>query len=112
MRLKLKESPVFQAMKEAGETARNPLRESFRGRQRIKMILVALFGIAAGLTVIWYTAQFQALYFLQNSLRIDDTAARAMIGVAAFVLDVLVRPVRLAVRQDRAQAADRHRLCR
>ena len=72
VRLKLKESPVFQAMKEAGKTARNPLRESFRGRHQLKMILVALFGIAAGLTVIWYTAQFQALYFLQNALRIDD----------------------------------------
>ena len=83
VRLKLKESPVFQAMKAAGTTARNPLRESFRGWQRTKMILVALFGIAAGLTVIWYTAQFQALYFLQNSLRIDETAARTMIGVAA-----------------------------
>jgi len=84
VRLKLKESPVFQAMKEAGETARNPFRESFRGRYQVKMILVALFGIAAGLTVIWYTAQFQALYFLQNALRIDDTAARLMVGVAAF----------------------------
>nr|MDQ4088654.1 MHS family MFS transporter [Pseudomonadota bacterium] len=83
VRLKLKESPVFQAMKAAGKTARNPLKESFKGWQRTKMILVALFGIAAGLTVIWYTAQFQALYFLQNSLRIDDTSARAMIGVAA-----------------------------
>lgn len=83
VRLKLKESPVFQAMKEAGETARHPLRESFRGKQQLKMIFVALFGIAAGLTVIWYTAQFQSLYFLQNALRIDDTAARAMIGVAA-----------------------------
>jgi MFS family permease len=83
IRLKLKESPVFQAMKDAGKTARHPLRESFRGWHRVKMILVALFGIAAGLTVIWYTAQFQALYFLQNSLRIEDTAARAMIGVAA-----------------------------
>jgi MFS family permease len=83
VRLKLKESPVFQAMKEAGTTAGNPVKESFRGWPRTKMILVALFGIAAGLTVIWYTAQFQALYFLQNSLRITDTAARAMIGVAA-----------------------------
>ncbi|MEA3042629.1 MAG: hypothetical protein QOH47_467 [Sphingomonadales bacterium] len=83
VRLKLKESPVFKAMKAAGETAGNPLKESFRGWQRTRMILVALFGIAAGLTVIWYTAQFQALYFLQNSLRIEDTAARAMIGVAA-----------------------------
>ncbi|MGQ0660859.1 MFS transporter [Sphingosinicella sp.] len=85
VRLKLKESPVFQAMKEAGETARNPITESFRGRHQVKMVIVALFGVAAGLTVIWYTAQFQALYFLQNALRIDDTAARAMIGAAAFV---------------------------
>ena len=84
VRLKLKESPVFKAMKEAGKTARNPLRESFRGRHQTKMIFVALFGIAAGLTVIWYTAQFQALYFLQSSLRIDDNSARLMIGVAAF----------------------------
>ena len=84
VRLKLKESPVFQAMKAAGKTSRNPLRESFRGGRQIKLIFVALFGIAAGLTVIWYTAQFQALYFLQNSLRIDDTAARTMIGIAAF----------------------------
>src|SRR4051812_37303709 len=83
VRLKLKESPVFQAMKEAGQTAGNPLKESFKGGKRTKMILVALFGVAAGLTVIWYTAQFQALYFLQNALRIEDTAARAMIGVAA-----------------------------
>jgi len=83
VRLKLKESPVFQAMKQAGTTARNPLRESFRGWHRTRNILVALFGIAAGLTVIWYTAQFQALYFLQSSLRIDDTAARLMIGIAA-----------------------------
>lgn len=83
IRLKLKESPVFQAMKDSGETSNNPLKESFSSWPRVKMILVALFGIAAGLTVIWYTAQFQALYFLQNALRIDDNAARLMIGVGA-----------------------------
>ena len=85
VRLKLKESPVFQAMKEAGELARNPLKESFATRANVKLILVALFGIAAGLTVIWYTAQFQAMYFLQNALRIEDTAARTMIGAAALI---------------------------
>ncbi|MBV8686467.1 MAG: MFS transporter [Alphaproteobacteria bacterium] len=83
VRLKLKESPVFQAMKEAGELARNPLTESFATRGNVKLVLVALFGIAAGLTVIWYTAQFQAMYFLQNALRMEDTPARAIIGVAA-----------------------------
>jgi MFS family permease len=83
VRLKLKESPVFQAMKEAGEVAKNPLKETFATWSNVKLVLVALFGIAAGLTVIWYTAQFQAMYFLQNALRIEDTAARAMIGAAA-----------------------------
>jgi MFS family permease len=83
VRLKLKESPVFQAMKAAGETAGNPLKESFDTGAKWKLILVALFGIAAGLTVIWYTAQFQGLYFLQNALHIEDNAARLMIGVAA-----------------------------
>jgi MFS family permease len=83
IRLKLKESPVFKAMKEAGETARNPVSESFDSWPKVKMILVALFGIAAGLTVIWYTAQFQALYFLQNALRIEDEAARLIVGFGA-----------------------------
>lgn len=83
VRLKLKESPIFQAMKVAGTTARNPIRESFNTWSNNKMVLVALFGIAAGLTVIWYTAQFQALYFLQNSLRIEDNLARLLVGIAA-----------------------------
>jgi MFS family permease len=83
VRLKLKESPVFKAMKDAGETAANPLRESFDNWAKIRLFLVALFGIAAGLTVVWYTAQFQALYFLQNTLRVDDIAARLIIGVGA-----------------------------
>jgi MFS family permease len=83
VRMKLSESPVFQAMKDSGAIARNPLKESFDSWPKIKMVLVALFGVAAGMTVIWYTAQFQALYFLQNSLRIEDNAARLMIAVAA-----------------------------
>ena len=83
VRLKLKESPVFKAMKDAGEIAQNPLRESFGSWAKVRMILVALFGIAAGLTVVWYTAQFQVLYFLQNSLRIEDNAARILVGSAA-----------------------------
>ncbi|HTU09649.1 MAG TPA: MFS transporter [Allosphingosinicella sp.] len=84
VRLKLKESPVFQAMKDGGHIEKHPLRESFRTWHRVKMILVVLFGIAAGLTVIWYTAQFQGLYFLRNALRIEDVAAETMVGISAF----------------------------
>ncbi len=60
MRLKLSESPVFQAMKEAGETADNPFVESFTYPGNKKRIFVALFGVTGVLTTIWYTAFFSA----------------------------------------------------
>ena len=85
IRLKLHESPVFRQMQAEGEIAHNPLRESFDSWAKVRRILVALFGVAAGLTVIWYTAQFQSLYFLQSALRIEDTAARLIVGGAAIV---------------------------
>jgi MFS family permease len=84
VRLKLKESPVFKEMKDKGEVARNPLRESFDSWPKVRRILLALFGLSAGLTVIWYVGQFQSLYFLQNSLRVEDSVARLLVGAAAF----------------------------
>jgi MFS family permease len=83
VRLKLHESPVFREMQAEGAIAKNPLRESFDSWAKVKLVLVALFGVSAGLTVIWYTAQFQSLYFLQNALRIEDNAARLIVGAAA-----------------------------
>ncbi|MHA6718922.1 MFS transporter [Sphingomonas sp. RS6] len=92
MRLKLSESPVFKAMKAAGETARNPFVESFTYPGNKRRLFVALFGIAAGLTVIWYTAMFSVLSFLSGPMRIDQTAAQlitaagALLGTGFFVL--------------------------
>ncbi len=85
IRMKLSESPVFQAMKAAGTTSKNPLRDSFAEPGNIKRIFVAMFGVAAGLTVIWYTAQFQTLYFLQQTTRIDPTTAQELIGLSIVV---------------------------
>ncbi len=85
IRLKLSESPVFQAMKAAGTTSKNPLRDSFAEPGNVKRIFVAMFGIAAGLTVIWYTAQFQTLYFLQQTTRIDTTTAQMLIGLSTVI---------------------------
>jgi len=85
MRFKLSESPVFQKMKEAGELSRNPIRESFTYPGNKKRIFVALFGIAAGLTVIWYTAMFSALSFLKGPMRMDETWAEIIVGGSALV---------------------------
>ncbi|WOF45123.1 MFS transporter [Sphingopyxis indica] len=83
MRLKLSESPVFRAMKEEGEIARNPLKESFTYPGNPRRIFIALFGISAGLTVIWYTAMFSGLSFLKGPMKVDDTAAEIIVGTAA-----------------------------
>jgi len=85
MRLKLSESPVFKAMKEAGETAGNPFIESFTYPGNGKRLFVALFGIAAGLTVIWYTSMFSVLSFLSGPMRLDPTAAQLITGGSAIV---------------------------
>ena len=85
MRLKLSESPVFLAIKEAGETTSNPFKESFTYPGNLKRLFVALFGIAAGLTVIWYTAMFSVLAFLQGPLRIDQTVAQLVAATGALL---------------------------
>ena len=85
VRLLLHESPVFRAMQEEGQVSRNPLRESFDSWAKWRRVLVALFGVAAGLTVTFYTAHFQSLYFIQNAVRIDDTPARLIVGCSALV---------------------------
>jgi MFS family permease len=83
MRLKLSESPVFQQMKAAGTTARNPFVESFTYPGNPRRLFIALFGIAAGLTVIWYTALFSVLSFLQGPMRVAETPAQLIVGAGA-----------------------------
>ena len=83
MRLKLSESPVFQAMKEEGELAGNPFVESFTYPGNKKRLFVALLGVGAGLTVVWYTAMFFGLNFLKSAVRIEDTAAELLVGGCA-----------------------------
>ncbi|MFD1786278.1 MFS transporter [Sphingomonas floccifaciens] len=83
MRLKLSESPVFKAMKAAGQTARNPFVESFTYPGNGRRLFVALMGIAAGLTVIWYTALFSVLSFLQGPMRVAETPAQLLVGAGA-----------------------------
>ncbi|MFV4641040.1 MFS transporter, partial [Mycobacterium tuberculosis] len=50
-----------------------------------RRILIALFGVAAGLTVIWYTAMFQGLAFLKGAMHLDDTAAEIIVGIGALI---------------------------
>ena len=82
MRFKLSESPVFKAMKEAGETSGNPFIESFTYPGNKKRIFVALFGVAGILTTIWYTAFFSSLSFLKGYMRLDEFTVEMVLLIA------------------------------
>lgn len=85
MRLKLSESPVFQAMKEAGEMAGNPFIESFTYPGNPKRIFVALFGVTGILTTIWYTAFFSALSFLRGPMHVDPQTVEIILLIAGAI---------------------------
>ncbi|MGJ8537537.1 MAG: MFS transporter, partial [Parasphingopyxis sp.] len=93
MRFKLSESPVFKAMKEAGETAANPFTESFSYPGNKKRIFVALFGVTGVLTTIWYTAFFSGLSFLRGPMRVEPLTVELILftaGLISMVFYVLV----------------------
>ncbi len=85
MRLMLSESPVFQAMKEAGETSGNPFVESFTYPGNKKRIFVALFGITGILTTIWYTAFFSGMSFLRGPMHMDDLSVELILFVSGLI---------------------------
>ncbi len=83
IRLKLSESPVFKAMKASGTTSRNPIMDSLREPGNLGRVMVAMFGVAAGLTVVFYTAQFGTLYFLQGTARLPEEEALGYMAAGA-----------------------------
>ena len=85
MRSRLSESPVFVEMREKGEMARNPFVESFTFPGNGRRLAVALFGVSAGLTVIWYTAMFSVLSFLQGPMKVEGTTAQVVVALGALI---------------------------
>jgi len=76
IRMKMHESPVFTKLKSEGKVSKNPLKESFQKKANFKMVLLALFGATMGQGVIWYTGQFYAQSFLENTCKLDFNESR------------------------------------
>src|SRR5213596_967677 len=83
IRLRLQETPIFQAIKARGQTATNPWREAFLS-QNFKYVLIASV-VVIGEGVVWYSGQFWALYFIQQVQK-PDVLHPALITGAALLL--------------------------
>ena len=82
IRLRMRESPIFQHLKSAKLTSARPLAEAFTERANLRRVLVSLFGATAGQGVIWYTGQFYALFYLQTVLKVHSTSANVIVAAA------------------------------
>src|SRR6058998_3928591 len=78
----MQESPLFARMKSSGGASKNPLKESFTNPVNLRYVLLALFGATAGQGVVWYTGQFYALFFLQNTLKINFVTSYVLVALA------------------------------
>jgi MFS family permease len=82
IRMKMHESPQFSKLKAEGNVSKNPLKESFSKKGNFKMVLLALFGATMGQGVIWYTGQFYAQSFIENTCKVDFNDSRYVLLIA------------------------------
>ncbi|PYS98178.1 MAG: MFS transporter [Acidobacteria bacterium] len=82
IRLRMKESPIFQHVKSSGMTSANPLVEAFTKWENLRRVLISLFGATAGQGVVWYTGQFYALFYMQSILNVTQTSAIYIVAIA------------------------------
>ena len=82
MRVQMRESPIFEQLRERGMTSAAPIREAFTQPANLKRALVSLFGATAGQGVVWYTGQFYALFYLQSILNVAGLAANTIVACA------------------------------
>jgi MFS family permease len=80
VRARLEESPVFLQMKSQGKGSKSPVMDSLRSWPNVKLMLISVLGLVGGTGIIWYTAQFYALIFLQKALKIDTVTSYIVIS--------------------------------
>ena len=85
IRMRMHESPLFAKIKAEGKTSKNPLKESFGNAENLKLVLIALFGAAAGQGVVWYTGQFYAMTFLEQTCKVEFVQTRNIIAIALLI---------------------------
>src|SRR5919201_4801626 len=83
IRLQLQETPIFQAIKAKGQTAKNPWKEAFLS-ENIKYVVIASI-VVLGEGVVWYSGQFWALYFLQQVAKLDNLTTSYIVGAGLII---------------------------
>jgi MHS family proline/betaine transporter-like MFS transporter len=85
IRLKMQESPLFTKIKAEGKISKNPIKESFGKKENLKLVLLALFGATMGQGVVWYTGQFYAMTFIEQTCKVEFIQTRNIIAISLLI---------------------------
>ncbi len=82
IRLSVQESPVFQALRAQGHVARSPLKETFLRWRNLRIVLLALFGLAAGQAVVINVGMTYSFFFMTQTLKVDFATVNGLQAIA------------------------------
>lgn len=82
IRRNMDESPAFAKLKKEGNLSKTPLRDSFKSRDNVKLMLIAMFGAIIGQGAIWHTSQFYAQIFITKILNVEYGSAQTVMAIA------------------------------
>jgi len=82
IRTRLHESPVFLEMQRKGKVSRQPLKETFLQWRNLKIVLIALFGLAAGQAIVINVGMTYSFFFLTQTLKLDLSTANILLAIA------------------------------
>jgi MFS family permease len=85
IRLKMKESPIFDQIKSTGMSSAQPLKDAFTHWPNLKLVLISLLGATAGQGVVWYCGQYYALFYLQSILKVNLRTGFIIVAVAMLI---------------------------
>ncbi len=85
IRMAIHESPVFQSMKAKGKLSKAPLTEAFLKWKNLRLVLLALFGLAAGQAVVINVGMTYSFFFMTQTLKVDFALMNGLHAIALFV---------------------------
>ena len=83
-RKKLHESPVFEELKSKGKTSKSPIKDAFKAKGNIGLILKAIFGGNAAQSTVMQTSLFVTLFFLQRAVLLPETTVLLITTIVTF----------------------------
>ena len=85
IRASARESPVFEAMARQGGTSKAPLQEMFFQWKNLRVLLLALFGLAAGQAIVINVGMTYSFFFLTQTLKMDFGLVNGLLALALII---------------------------